>query len=197
MYINVSSITNQIHEHSYNRCTCTTTIRPEEEVEVEAFFYIVVVIAFYSITIVILLIKYNRNDDEEQSSKYNYSEYVNRERFQTAQYKNRIAVERTKAVLGSLNLLDNMKVAAGSVCPVIIVSEYPDDDVKNDVYDDTVCCVDETNTTTSQTSYEDCDDIISISDFKWTSVYFDALIELKDCECEKLNSTRRRSCESI
>jgi hypothetical protein len=123
---------------------------------------------------------------------------VNRERFQTAQYKNRIAVERTKAVLGSLNLLDNIKVAAGTVCPVIIVSEYSDDDVENGKHEDMSYHVDETNATTSQTSFEDCDDVVSVSDFKWTSVYFDALIEFKDCDCEyKQDSSRRRSCDSV
>jgi hypothetical protein len=122
----VFNLTDNTKELETYKCASTTTLKPEEEVEVQAFLYIVVVIGFYAISIVFLLIKYARRDDEEKNSKYHYSEFVNREKFQTAQYKNKIAVEKTKEVLGSLDLASNVSLAIGTACPIIIVSEFCD-----------------------------------------------------------------------
>lgn len=93
----------------------------KDKVEIEAFFYIVIVLTFYATSIVLLLIKYARNDDEEVNLKYQYSEFVKRERFQTAQYKNMIALQRTKALLNTFEVSDEN--SAMMTCPVIIVSE--------------------------------------------------------------------------
>lgn len=100
----------------------TISVQPDDKVNIEAFFYIVVVLTFYATSIVLLLIKYARNDDEEVNLKYQYSEFVKRERFQTAQYKNMMALQKTKAVLNTTDGPDGV-AASGLSCPVIIVSE--------------------------------------------------------------------------
>lgn len=190
MFLNTSHFPDIVNGSNINKCSCVTTAKPEEVVEMDAFFYIVVVIAFYSITIVFLLIKYNRNDDEDQSSKFNYSEYVNRERFQTARYKNKVALEKTKALIGTLNLSESMKIAMGTACPVIIVSEYPENGSCGNV---NCRLVGPESSSTSQTSFEDCDDVIAKD--VWMSVYFDAMVEHKDCEIGYTD--RRQSCHTI
>ena len=71
--------------------------------QMDAFFYIVVVLVFYASSIVLLLIKYSRKDDEEKFLNHQFAEFVKRDRFQAAQYKNRIALVRTKEVLANLD----------------------------------------------------------------------------------------------
>lgn len=199
MHINAS------HQHdndsqNTNKFTCTTTVNPDEVVEVEAFFYIVVVIAFYSTTIVFLLIKYARNEHDDQSSKYNYSEFVNREKFQTARYKNKIALERTKTILGNLNISETMKIAVGTACPVIIVSEYPEMVERGGGTNDTAlecseAAADVESSTTSQISFEECDMVPNDVD---ASLYFDATNDYMDCVgVHTHNLERRISCETI
>lgn len=159
-----------------------------------------VVIAFYSTTIVFLLIKYARDEDEDQSSKYYYSEYVNREKFQTARYKNKIALERTKNVLGNLNISETMKIAVGTACPVIIVNEYPEMvDGGGGTIDTAIYCSEaETkvdSSTTSQISFEECDVVHNDVD---TSLYFDAMTDYMDCVGVQAQTHERRiSCETI
>lgn len=112
------------HDQTGHTCVTDVTVtntESEDKVNVDAFFYIVVVLTFYATSIVLLLIKYSRNDYEEVNLKYQYSEFVKRERFQTAQYKNMIALQRTKAVLD--NLAKSTERCVSVACPVIIVSE--------------------------------------------------------------------------
>ena len=106
------------------KCVCVDPVTPriqvEEEVEIEAFMYIVVVIVFYATSIVFLLIKYARNDDEEKNLKYQYSEFVKRERFQAPQYKNKLALERTKMCLE--NIKCNGVPGYIERCPMITIT---------------------------------------------------------------------------
>ena len=108
------------------RCLVNTSVESNppgnKEVEIEAFFYIVVVIVFYATSIVLLLVKYARNDDEEKHLKYQYSEFVKRERFQAPRYKNKLALERTKALLQSLEANGGLLFN----CPVITISDFAD-----------------------------------------------------------------------
>ncbi|KAH3831881.1 hypothetical protein DPMN_105153 [Dreissena polymorpha] len=62
-----------------------------------------------------------RNDDEEVNLKYQYSEFVKRERFQSAQYKNMLALQRTQAVLK--NMAPELLTHIGNY-PMIIVSDF-------------------------------------------------------------------------
>lgn len=126
----ISHDASPIANNTRNTYDCANVTSPKPEVvEFEAFLYIVVVIAFYATSIVFLLIKYARNDDEEQNLKYNYTEFVKREKFQTAQYKNMEALVRTKAVLENYLFAHNLYTALDSKCPVIIVSEYLDGEI--------------------------------------------------------------------
>ena len=87
----------------------------------DAFFYIVVVLVFYASSIVLLLIKYSRKDDEEKFLNYQFAEYVKRDKFQAAQYKNSVALVRTKEVLATLD-------GCGHGIPVIVVHRCSESD---------------------------------------------------------------------
>ena len=95
--------------------------RQHEKVDIQAFLYIVVVILFYASSIVLLLIKYARNDDEEVNLKYQYSEFVKREQFQSEQNKNMRALQRAQEVLK--NMAPELLTHIGNY-PMIIVSDF-------------------------------------------------------------------------
>ena len=104
------------------KCELKNVSDPDKQVqhaEMDAFFYIIVVLVFYASSIVLLLIKYSRKDDEDKFLNHQFAEFVKRDRFQEAQYKNRIALVRTKEILANLD-------AAKKNIPTIMVHACSD-----------------------------------------------------------------------
>lgn len=60
----------------------------------DALLYIVIVLMFYAFSIVILMVKYIRREREEANLRSYYHEFVSREKFKCAQYKNRQFMKR-------------------------------------------------------------------------------------------------------
>ncbi|KAK0068648.1 hypothetical protein Bpfe_001611 [Biomphalaria pfeifferi] len=60
----------------------------------DALLYIVIVLMFYAFSIVVLMVKYIRREREEASLRNYYNEFVSRDKFRSAQYKNRQFMKR-------------------------------------------------------------------------------------------------------
>lgn len=60
----------------------------------DALLYIVIVLMFYAFSIIILMVKYIRREREEANLRSYYHEFVAREKFKCAQYKNRQFMKR-------------------------------------------------------------------------------------------------------
>lgn len=60
----------------------------------DALFYIIIVLMFYAFSIVVLMVKYIRREREEANLRNYYYEFVSREKFRSAQYRNRQIMNR-------------------------------------------------------------------------------------------------------
>ncbi|XP_059176099.1 uncharacterized protein LOC131955833 [Physella acuta] len=75
----------------------------------DALLYIVIVLMFYAFSIVVLMVKYIRREREEANLRNYYNEFVSRDKFRSAQYKNRQFMRR---IFGRRNSGDDPGLSA-------------------------------------------------------------------------------------
>lgn len=82
----------------------------------DALLYIIVVLSFYAMSMVLLMIKYIRREEEEISLDFYYTEFVKREKFRTANFKNSLALQKVSNV-DMLEKMANSKTDARDLRP--------------------------------------------------------------------------------
>lgn len=65
----------------------------------DAFLYFVVVLTFYAVAMTVLMVKYVRRENQEAQLSYYFHEFINRDKFNTPQYRNKQRVRAIKKTL--------------------------------------------------------------------------------------------------
>ncbi|KAK2168891.1 hypothetical protein LSH36_13g03044 [Paralvinella palmiformis] len=65
----------------------------------DAFLYFVIVLTFYAVAMTVLMVKYVRRENQEAQLSYYFHEFINRDKFNTPQYRNKQRVRVIKRTL--------------------------------------------------------------------------------------------------
>ncbi|XP_012939770.1 uncharacterized protein LOC106012186 [Aplysia californica] len=93
--VNVTDVTAAMSEKPCGEALSSQTPAPVRlPGSLDALLYIVIVLMFYAFSIVVLMVKYIRREREEANLRNYYHEFVSRDKFRSAQYKNRQFMSR-------------------------------------------------------------------------------------------------------
>ena len=70
--------------------------------DVSALLYIVIVLGFYAFAMVVMMVAYVRRENQEAEFSHYFTEFIKRDRFETARYQNRQKRESVQKALKAL-----------------------------------------------------------------------------------------------